>query len=172
VTIEAVTELQATRTVIPPWHPNPRVTIRAPIPGRWYEAYDMARAAIPSTVQQFRPLRAALFQVRMRGPLERASDWLSGHWRERWWADVDGRLRALLTIERRRGPTPHRLEFIIHPEGRGLVEHDLTRHALTQLHRSHTIRANVPTYFPEAIESLRQCGFKEIRTLEQMVLYL
>lgn len=168
VTVEVVSQLRASGAAPPPWQPNPRVAIRMPVPARWYEAYDLARASIPLAVQRLRPLRPDAFQVRVHARVDRLVEWLTGRRRERWWAEVDGRLRGLLTIERGRGPS--RMEFIIHPEGRGVVEPDLTRHALERLRGENRLRANVPTYQSEAIASLRECGFTEIRALEQMVL--
>ncbi|HBY98831.1 MAG: GNAT family N-acetyltransferase [Ardenticatenaceae bacterium] len=168
VTVEVVTQLQASRMIPPRWQPNPSVVIRAPVPARWYEAYELARVAIPIAVQQLRPLRADTFHIRLRGSLDTIAEWLTGRSRERWWAEVDGRLRGLLTIERGRGTS--RIEFIIHPEGRGLVEPDLTRHALERLRGNTKVRAHVPTYQAEVINSLRKCGFVEVRSLEQMVL--
>lgn len=168
VTVEAVTELRTTRAVGRPREPNPRVVIRPPVPARWYEAYELARAVIPPAVQQLRPLRPNAFQIRMRGPLDGIAEWLTGRSRERWWAEADGRLRGLLTIQRTPGAS--RLEFIIHPEARGLIEADFVCHALERVRADHKVSAHVPTYQPEVIASLRRCGFNELRTLEQMVL--
>jgi ribosomal protein S18 acetylase RimI-like enzyme len=168
--VEAVVELQAFRPTLPPWEPSPQVVVRAPDRQRWHEAYDVARMARPAAVQRLRPLRAANFHVEERDLFTRMGEWIAGRWRERLWAETSGKVRGLLTIERFRGGTPDRLEGIIHPEARGLVEPDLVRAGLERVRHRRHIRANVSTYEAPLLDVLRRSGFQEIRTLEQMVL--
>jgi ribosomal protein S18 acetylase RimI-like enzyme len=148
------------------------VLITAPDPGRWYEAYEVARAAIPTYVQQLRPLRPAAFRQRQRAWWERIADGLLGSGRERWWALYEGRTVGLLTIERRVGAFGAQVELLVHPQFAGKVEVAMVNHLSQRLHRERNVRTAVAAHLTHARQALPAAGFYELRTLDQMVLEL
>lgn len=170
--VETVTEMRShyvRRTAFS--HPS-NITVCKPEPRRWYDAYELACAAIPSTVQKIRPLRAEQFRIQAPSLIERLRDFFFGASLEHWWIDVDGQLRGLLTIHRKFNEQSEYFEVLIHPKAVTLVEEALVN-KLTHALRGHgTIRTSITSHLTHARALLRQAGFREQRTLEQMLLEL
>jgi ribosomal protein S18 acetylase RimI-like enzyme len=148
------------------------VMITPPDHGRWYEAYEVARAAIPGYVQQLRPLRPAAFRHRQRSWWEQMWDYFWGSPRERWWAEYEGRTVGLLTIERRVNGFGAQIELLIHPQFVGKVETAMVNHLSQRLYRERNVRIALAAHLTEARQALPAAGFYELRTLDQMVLEL
>ncbi len=170
--LESVTEMVAERVPTNQFLPPPNVDIIAPVANRWHEAYDVARAAVPLAVQRMRPLRTQSFRVPQRSIGEMVRDLFIGAPRERWWAQVDGRVAALLTIERRPLHQSEQVEIMIHPQAIGHVETALINKLTERLNGHRTVRATLAAELGEARQLLRSIGFRESRTLDHMMLDL
>ncbi|MGH2544491.1 MAG: hypothetical protein ACRDIB_16995, partial [Ardenticatenaceae bacterium] len=138
----------------------------------WYEAYDVARAAVPQPVQQIRPLRSNTFRVRERSLWEKIHVPFFAPARERWWVEVDGRLAALLTIERQVSRPGGQVEFLVPPLAVGVVEEVLVNQLTRRLQGQSGIRLSIAAGLSHARTLLHDAGFKELRTLDHMALDL
>jgi GNAT superfamily N-acetyltransferase len=170
--LESVTEMISYRVQLTPLTVPPGVFVIKPIASRWYEAFDVARAAIPQAVQEIRPLRAQNFHIRAQSGLERLADGIFGPRQERWWAEVEGRVGGLLTIQRQAGPQPEQIEMLIHPGAAGKVEAALVNQVAARLRGREQVRATITADLTLVRELLREAGFRELRTLDQMALDL
>lgn len=170
--LETITEM-VSDTIRPTSLPvPPDVIVRAPDAKRWYEAYEVARAALPRAIQEMRPLRAQGFQIRERSALERLRDALLGPPRERWWAEVGGQVAGLLTIDRQMSRQGDQVELMVHPKREGTVEGALVNHLSARLSGHRESRTAVAAHLTEARAALRVAGFYELRTLDHMALEL
>lgn len=142
-----------------------------PDPQRWYDAYEVARAAIPDAIQKIRPLRAENFRIQPRSFFERAWARFFGSGRERWWVEGQERqIMALMTIEQQMNRQNERIEIIIHPLAVGHVEATLVNQLTRRLHGHWGTRLAIAYELTRARSLLRQAGFRELRTLDQMML--
>lgn len=168
--IESVAELIAPRVTVTHLPVEAGVEIRAPQAERWQEAYEVARAAIPAAVQQIRPLRPHTFRHPPQDWFEQLRRRIAGQPRERWWAEVDGRVGALLTIEHRAGPAERQVELLIPPMLAGRVEGALVNRLSSRLSGRRQVRATLDSRLTIARDALQHAGFRPYRTLDHMVL--
>lgn len=170
--LETITEMFCERVRRTDFLLSRHVRVSEPVPKRWHEAYEVARAAIPSPIQRIRPLRAENFRLYQRTFFERFWNLLLGNARERWWVEVEGRVMALLTIDRQMNWQNERLELLIHPDGMGEVEAALVNKISARLNGHFSTRATITAHFVQARAFLAEAGFRELRTLDQMMLEL
>lgn len=146
------------------------VTVREPVVERWQEAYELARATIPSAVQMLRPLRPAAYRVREPSVGEKFRVALGLPHRERLWCELEGHVVALMTLdEQKSGRFGALVEVIQHPRVRGRVESVIVNEIGKRLGGSHDVRATIAASLTELRAALTHIGFYEIRTLDQMV---
>jgi len=162
VRVDAWTEMRLAETVALVLREGPAV--RELEPHEWREGYRLWKEALPQETA-FLGGREGSKPDLGRGLL----DWLwrlLGWRRYRW---VAGGSMLTLSLS---WAGPHRLEMVVHGEGRGQVEEGLLAKAFSIL-RTHPPRGAVariyPSY-PETVEVLERCGFIEERTLERMIL--
>ncbi len=169
--LETVTEMlceQVYETNLPA---SPRARICEPDPQRWYDAYEVARAAIPHAIQQLRPLQAESFRIHPRSFFERTWGRFFGNHRERWWVESqEKQILALLTIEQQLNRQNERVEILIHPLAVGDVEAVLVNQLTRRLHGHWATRLAIAYGLTRARALLREAGFRELRTLDQMIL--
>ena len=167
--LETVTEMFCDRVYASNLPLFSNVTVREPEPKRWYEAYEVARAAIPNALQKIRPLRVENFRLRQRPFLERLWNRFFGHTRERWWVEMQGKVMGLLSVERQMSRHA-RIEILIHPLAIGHVEAALINQMTTRLNGQWGTRVAIAANLTQARTLLRQVGFRELRTLDHMIL--
>jgi ribosomal protein S18 acetylase RimI-like enzyme len=170
--VETVTEMRShyiRRTAFS--HPS-NVVVCQPEAKRWQDAYEVASAAIPSTVQKIRPLRVENFRLEAPSLMQRLRHILFGTPLEHWWVEVDGNLMGLLTIQRQFNQQNERFELLIHPKAVNLVEEALLNKLTHSLRGHGTIHSGIASHLTHARALLRQAGFRELRTLDQMLLEL
>lgn len=170
--LETLTEMVSTsvRYIKLPYGSN--VEIKRPHSQRWYEAYEVARAAIPPAVQHIRPLRAHSFRIPPRSLFGWLRDAMFGAARERWWAEVNGEIRGLLTIDRQFSHHGERLDVLIPPKGVGQVEAALVSQIAQRLRGHRQTRASIPAHLEQMRTLMCKAGFREVRSLDQMALRL
>lgn len=150
-------------------------TLRPRDYGEWYREYELARAVIPASEQQARPLREENFR---KGVGDRVIDWLgdifAGQRTYRLAVDAGNRFIATLTVRASWWGGKHGLEMMVHPDYRGCVEEMLVTKALALLgnYPGQGVAVKISTAHQEAIEILKRYGFVEEKTLVQMRLNL
>lgn len=170
-TLDTVVELQTHYVAVPDWQIPEKVMTRVPEPARWREAYRMASTAVPAAVQIMNPIRPGTFRTTPASPLTETLRYIFlGYKREQRWAEHNGRLLGIMKAERHRGSRASKLDLIIHPNGRGIVDEALLLPALRFLRGKHLVRSQIPTELQHAVRRLREIGFVPVRTLDQMVL--
>ncbi len=117
------------------------------------------------------PLGRALYGLSLFEELE---DRLRGRRNLRWAAVEGGEYRAVLAACAERRGDSHRMEIVADARWRGRVEPPLVDRALTALARRGTlpVEARVRDVESGAIAALKAVGFRQVRTLERMVLDL
>lgn len=170
--LESITEMVADRIPGTQFPAPPDVEMLVPVSHRWHEAYDVARAAVPLAVQRMRPLRTQPFRVPQRSISEMVRDFFIGAPRERWWAEMNGRVAGLLTIDRQPLRQATHFEIMIHPQAAGVVETVLINKMTERLRAHRSVRATLAADLTTARQLLRSVGFRESRTLDHMMLEL
>jgi GNAT superfamily N-acetyltransferase len=170
--LESVTEMISERIPGTQFPYPPDVEIIAPVPNRWHEAYDVARGAVPLAVQRMRPLRTQAFRVPQRSIGEMVRDFFLGAPRERWWAQMNGRVGGLLTIDRQPLRQSEQFEIMVHPQAAGYVETALINKVTERLRGHRGVRVTLAADLTSARQLLRSIGFRESRTLDHMMLEL
>lgn len=132
------------------------------------QAYNLAVAATPLTVQKEWPLRQASFRLGHQA-------WLNGFFRRlvgsgpsvHWIVDDGTRFVGLINIYPGTFGRPHRINLMVHPDWRGDLERPLISRALRYLYTwpNHTIAIQHPADHHEAIVSFKAFGFHEAQTL-------
>lgn len=143
--------------------------------GDWYQEYELAKAATPSLLQWWRPLRSDDFRPHSEERLGELLNRLIGRRRTYRWVvehegDAQGRLAASLMLRATRWRGEHQLRLMVHPDARGTLEEPLLRQALAVL-ASYPGRPTVthhPAEHQEAIEAFLSHGFRVRRTLVAM----
>jgi ribosomal protein S18 acetylase RimI-like enzyme len=150
----------------------PGYELRAWKPADGQVAYDLAQHAIPPTQQWLRPLRVGDYQPDWLTLLGRwMSDRLAGRRVYRLTALKENRLVGMIavTVAFRQGE--HRLVLLVHPGNVGQLEAALVSRALHLLAAvpSRPVTITVDMDRDVAVKVLRECGFKEQRTLLTML---
>jgi GNAT superfamily N-acetyltransferase len=166
--VESLTEMVAEQVRPTRLDAPAGVTTREPVPERWYEAYEVARVAIPARVQQLRPLRLQQYRIGTKSTLQQVREWLFPPARERWWVEQDGKLLGLLTIDRQAQRGREQVEILIAPEGVQRVEAALVNRLSERL-RGRDVRISVASGLSLTRVLLKHAGFQEVRTLDHMV---
>ena len=146
----------------------PGYEIRRWNPADGQAVYDLARHAIPATLQWIRPVRAGEYRLDW---LLRLGQWISdlgaGRRSYRLTALKDDRLVATMVVTAVSRGSAHRLALLVHPGHTGNVEAALVSRALYMLasapSRPVKIAANLGD--EATLKVLRDYGFKEQRTL-------
>lgn len=141
------------------------------------KVYELARSVVPARAQWLTPLREERFTLSFEKRLaERVNSLTRRRDVHRWAIERGKGFVATLTIQAM-GPLsigPHRLEMMVHPDRRGLLEKALATRALSVLGRypERGVEAEVPSDHAEAIQALKQHGFVEVKTLDWLGLEL
>jgi GNAT superfamily N-acetyltransferase len=135
--------------------------------------FELVRQVTPELVQRIAPIRRHDFQV---GRVNRFIDglhWVIGLPTNLRWVVTDADEQVVAALKVQVGGRQHRLLFLIHPDIPGLLEETLVTQALQVLSRQRgIIRATVDADQPATIAALQAYGFRQIRTLDRMVLEL
>lgn len=141
--------------------------------GEGKEGYALAKAAIPSKLQQLRPIGRRQFQTSL---WDRVTNWIQdlvgGREVHRLGLREGTKLVALLNIYALRAYRGrHQLEFFVHPDYEGQVEETLLSKGLDILKKypQNGVTISLPLSQSEA---LKKHGFREVRALEQLELRL
>ncbi len=135
-------------------------------PLRWSDhrgVVELARAATPATVKQFRRQEINSYWLYWEDRVtEIVTDFFIGQMTRRWVIEQNGKLGALVTVRRQRVFSPHRIEVQVHPDLRGNIEDHLVAFALEQLagFPARIVRAGATSTHPELIAALEARGFK------------
>ncbi len=170
--LESITEMLADQVRRSHLAGPPQVSVREPVAERWYEAYELARSTIPHAVQQIRPLRPHAFRIKERSTWQKVRALILVPPRERWWAEYEGRLLGLLTIDRHASRASTQVELLLAPQGLNTVEEALVNQLSARLQGHSGVRVSLPADLSRARALLPEAGFREIRTLDQMALEL
>ena len=141
----------------------------------WHQEYELVRAATPSLLQWWRPLRSDAFRLYPEDRLGELLDQLIGRRRTYRWVveqegNAQGRLAASLMLRATRWRGEHQLQLAVHPDARGPLEEPLLHYALAVL-ASYPGKPTVtqhPVEHREAIEAFLTHGFRLRRTLVAM----
>lgn len=161
--------------------PPPDTTAPAVIPGLrtwqpedWYEEFELAKAAMPASLQWWQPLRTSDFRV---FPEQRLGEWIDrliGRRRlHRWVVESStstGGLSASLSVRVARWAGEHQLRLIVRPQARGDLEEPLLQRAVTSLPGGSRNPATTrhPAEHRAAIAAFQAHGFEIRRTLVVM----
>ena len=132
------------------------------------EAYNLARAATPLSVQKEWPLRQSHYRLNGSERINNLFNQLVGIGPSDFWVVEDGqRCVALVNIYPGSWGKPHKLEVTIHPDWRGILEKPLISRALIYLHNwpNKSISLRHPAYHTEAVETYKEFGLEETQTL-------
>jgi ribosomal protein S18 acetylase RimI-like enzyme len=173
--ITAVTDmdLPAVETVTPV--PATGFTLRRRRYSEWRQEMDLARTAIPTSLQRFQPVRAAAYRLDLDQQLGRwLGHLLAGRSERRLAVAEDERFLATLDVVISRWRGAHRLRLMIHPDYRGRLDEVLISTGLHVCSRypGHRVHIKLTTDYEEAIAVLRRYNFVEQRTLVLMRLSL
>jgi ribosomal protein S18 acetylase RimI-like enzyme len=139
------------------------------------DAYNLACAATPLTVQKEWPLRRRQFRLKGSERINNMFCWMTGGGVSTFWVVEDGRrFVGLVNIRPGGWGQTHKLELIVHPDWWGYLEKALISQALMYLYKwqNRSISIKHPTYHSEAIEVFKEFGLKETQTLTWMKLEL
>lgn len=137
------------------------------------EAYNLASAATPISVQKEWPLHQRHFRLGYEEHINNFFCQFIGRGPSAHWAVEDGqRFVGMIDIQPGTWRQTHQLKLIIHPDWRGYLEKPLIDRALSYLYRwrNRGIAIKQPAYHTEAIEAYKKFGFKESQTLTWMKL--
>jgi len=166
VRVEPVAFLPAQGFPMRPWSPE-----------EGHKVYELARAVVPARAQWLNPLREEHFTLSFERRLaERLNSLIRRQDIHRWAMERGERFVATLIVQAM-GPLstgPHRLEMMVHPDCRGLLEEALVTRALSLLGRypQRGVETEVPADHEEAIQTLQRYGFVEAKTLDWLGLEL
>jgi ribosomal protein S18 acetylase RimI-like enzyme len=157
--------------------PAPGFPMRPWSPKEGRKVYELARAVVPAKAQWLTPLREERFSLSLEKRLAEGLNRLTRRQDVHRWAIEEGeRFVATLTVQAM-GPLStgsHRLEMMVHPDHRGLLEEALVTRALSALgpYPQRGVEAEVPADHEEAIQALKRYGFVEGKTLDWLGLEL
>lgn len=135
----------------------------------------LMQAATPAAAQDFRSPYMVDFQFDAEDPLaDITAQLVLLQMTRRWVLEVGDRLTALVTVRGRPLAGAHRLDLLVHPNWRGLIEKDLVAFALQQVGRfpARGVHAVVTGAYPELIAALEQEEFEFVNGLMLMALAL
>lgn len=131
-------------------------------------AYNLACAATPLATQKEWPLRQSRFRLGSGEQIKGFFRRLVGSGHSAHWVVQDGR-RFVATVNAYPGVfgQHHRIELIVHPDWRGVLEKPLLSRALSHLFRwrKKMIAVKHPVDHQEAIETYKELGFREDQVL-------
>jgi ribosomal protein S18 acetylase RimI-like enzyme len=131
-------------------------------------AYNLACAATPLSTQKEWPLRQSRFRLGSGEQIKGFTRRLVGSGHSANWVVQDGR-RFVATVNAYPGVfgQHHRIELIVHPDWRGVLEKPLLSRALSHLFRwrKKMIVVKHPVDHREAIETYKELGFREDQVL-------
>jgi len=159
-------------------HPLPkrvRLRARSYTTGDTRNAYNLACAATPLSVQKEWPLRQRHFRLSSSESLNNLLRRLVGIGASAFWIVEDGqRFIGLINVKPGSWRQSHKIELIVHPDWRGYLERPLVSRALHYLADWPNRRVSIkhPDYHPEGIEAYKDFGLKESQTLTWMKLTL
>ena len=138
--------------------------------------YELARAATPSLLQWWQPVRSGAFHLHLEDRIAEQFDLLIGRRRTYRWVVVgeetssQGRLSASLKVRATHWRGVHEVRLMVHPDARGSLEETLVRQATSVLASYHNWPTAVrhPVDHHEAIAAFRAHGFQVQRTLVTM----
>jgi GNAT superfamily N-acetyltransferase len=141
----------------------------------WRAEYELAKAATPSLLQWWAPLRSASFRVEAE---DRLGEWiektLGRRQTYRWVVPMEGdrseRLAASLRLRAARRKDEHTLRLFVHPDARGELEEPLIQQAMAVLASCpvRPVTARHPSEHTEAMQVFRAHGFQMRRNLVSM----
>ncbi len=137
------------------------------------EAYNLACAATPLSIQKEWPLRQRRYRLNSSEYINNFFRWWCGGGASVYWAVEDGqRFVALLDATPGGWGQTHQIDMVIHPDWRGYLEQPLISRIFNYLYswRSRGISIKHPTHHPQAIEGYKEFGLKERQTLTWMKL--
>ncbi len=132
------------------------------------EAYNLARAATPLSVQKEWPLRQSHYRLNGSERINNLFNQIFGIGTSDFWVVEDGqRFVALVNIYPGSWGKPHKLEVTVHPDWRGILEKPLISRALNYLYNwpNKSISLRHPAFHTEAIEAYKEFGLEETQTL-------
>ena len=136
---------------------------------------DLVSRATPREALRVRPLKPDQFRRGLLWHLAQSWKLLSGGQEStETVAERKGELVAYGRVTVRAWRGPHDLWLHVLPSERGIWESSLTQELLRSIGhaRRYSVRANVSQSHPEALECLKDLGFRTLRVLDQMVLEL
>ncbi len=136
--------------------------------------HELARATTSKVTQEVKPVR--LYQYLGR-PTNRLAAWLSRLLglgvRSDWVLEDAASIVAVLQITERYHRDAHRIDIMVHPQHRGIVERALLDRGLYELRGVPlNLRASVSESHPQAVQAFQEIGFETVRVLAQMTLDL
>jgi len=142
----------------------------------WHQEYELAKAATPSLLQWWQPLRSEAFRLHPEERLGELFSQLIGRRRTYRWvveqeSGAQGQLAASLMVRATRWRGEHQMQLMVHPDARGPLEEPLVRHALALLASSYPSRPTVirhPAEHRTAVNVFLAHGFRLRRTLMAM----
>jgi len=144
-------------------------------PADWHAEYELAKAATPSLLQWWQPLRSADFRLEVEDRLGEWFDKVRGRSRTyRWVVVKEGspteELAASLRVRAARRKGEHQLRLMVHPEERGGMEESLVQQAMGVLasDSQRPVTARHPSEHSEAIQAFLAHGFRVRRNLVSM----
>ncbi len=173
--VTAVTEMElpAVRAVTP--LPAEGFTLRRRRYSEWRQEMELAREAIPASVQRLRPVRAAAYRLDFDQRLGRwIGHFFAGRSERRLAVAEDNRFLATMNVIIARWRGTHRLALMIHPDYRGRLDEMLISTGLHYCgqYPGRKVRIKLMADYAETIAVLRRYGFVEQRTLALMRLPL
>jgi ribosomal protein S18 acetylase RimI-like enzyme len=142
-------------------------------PGDSEGLYRLARSSIPASAQEVYPLQPQQYRLDLG---QRLQSWLAplvaGRQKTDWVLEESGEIIAWLQVTGQYTLAAHRLQIVVHPSHRGMVESQIVAVGLEHLQRfgQGQAAATVSTAHPEAERALRENGFETIRLLDRMAL--
>jgi len=137
------------------------------------QAYNLATVATPLTTQKEWPLRQSQFRLNSNEHINNFFRRLMGGGASMYCVVEDGqRFIALLDVCPGTWGQTHRIDLIVHPDWRGLLERPLIGRALSYLYpwRNRGISIKHPAGHTEAIDVYKEFNLKDSQTLVWMKL--
>lgn len=174
VLVDGTTEMERRNTrAVTRSTPPENYRLRPAQPADGPSTFELARRVTPELAQEIEPLDRGEYEI---GALDRVMEGLGrlvGLPATMRWVMSSPRGELVARLKVRAGGYDHRIEMLVHPVARGVVEETLVTRALDALSgRRGTIRAKIDADYPAAIDTLREYGFHEVRTLDRMALDL
>jgi len=144
-------------------------------PADWHSEYELAKAATPSLLQWWLPLRSADFRLEIEDRLGEWFDQLIGRRQTYRWVvlregSMSEQLVASLRVRAARRQGEHQLRLLVHPDQRGALEEPLVQQAMRVLasYPKRPVTARHPSEHSEAIQAFLDSGFQVRRNLISM----